>query len=231
MSLFVIADLHLSLNGEKPMDVFRGWHNYVERLEDNWRRVVQEGDTVVIAGDISWAMKLEDAVQDFQFLHSLPGEKILLKGNHDYWWSTRSKIDAFFQEQGFSTLRILHNCAYRVGDVAVCGTRGWLYNSETAEDKKIVAREAGRLLASLAEGEKLGGEPMVFLHYPPVYDSMECGGILDILEERRISHCYFGHIHGQYAARKALVGEYRGVRMHLISCDFVNFTPVLVAKG
>ena len=94
-----------------------------------------------------------------------------------------------------------------------------------------VAREAGRLLASLAEGEKLGGEPMVFLHYPPVYDSMECGGILDILEERRISHCYFGHIHGQYAARKALVGEYRGVRMHLISCDFVNFTPVLVAKG
>lgn len=231
MSLFVIADLHLSLNGEKPMDVFRGWHNYVERLEDNWRRVVQEGDTVVIAGDISWAMKLEDAVQDFQFLHSLPGEKILLKGNHDYWWSTRSKIDAFFQEQGFSTLRILHNCAYRVGDVAVCGTRGWLYNSETAEDKKIVAREAGRLLASLAEGEKLGGEPMVFLHYPPVYDNMECGGILDILEERRISHCYFGHIHGQYAARKALVGEYRGVRMHLISCDFVNFTPVLVAKG
>ena len=95
MSLFVIADLHLSLNGEKPMDVFRGWHNYVERLEDNWRRVVQEGDTVVIAGDISWAMKLEDAVQDFQFLHSLPGEKILLKGNHDYWWSTRSKIDQF----------------------------------------------------------------------------------------------------------------------------------------
>ena len=231
MSLFAIADLHLSLNGEKPMDVFKGWHNYVERLEKNWRRVVQEGDTVVIAGDISWAMKLEDALLDFQFLHSLPGEKILLKGNHDYWWSTRSKIDAFFQEQGFSTLHILHNCAYRVGDVAVCGTRGWLYNSETAEDKKIVAREAGRLLASLAEGEKLGGEPMVFLHYPPVYDNMECGGILDILEERRISHCYFGHIHGQYAARKALVGEYRGVRMHLISCDFVNFTPVLVAKG
>lgn len=103
MSLFVIADLHLSLNGEKPMDVFRGWHNYVERLEDNWRRVVQEGDTVVIAGDISWAMKLEDAVQDFQFLHSLPGEKILLKGNHDYWWSTRSKIDQFLAEHGFLT--------------------------------------------------------------------------------------------------------------------------------
>ena len=116
MSLFVIADLHLSLNGEKPMDVFRGWHNYVERLEDNWRRVVQEGDTVVIAGDISWAMKLEDAVQDFQFLHSLPGEKILLKGNHDYWWSTRSKIDQFLAEHGFFDMKVLHNCAYQVVD-------------------------------------------------------------------------------------------------------------------
>lgn len=231
MALYVIADLHLSLGADKPMDVFPGWKDYVQRLEKNWTALVKPEDTVVVAGDISWAMRLEDAAADFAFLNGLPGQKLLLKGNHDYWWSTRSKIDAFFQEQGFSTLHILHNCAYRVGDVAVCGTRGWLYNSETAEDKKIVAREAGRLLVSLAEGEKLGGEPMVFLHYPPVYDNMECGGILDILEERRISHCYFGHIHGQYAARKALVGEYRGVRMHLISCDFVNFTPVLVAKG
>ena len=231
MALYVIADLHLSLGADKPMDVFPGWKDYVQRLEKNWTALVKPEDTVVVAGDISWAMRLEDAAADFAFLNGLPGQKLLLKGNHDYWWSTRSKIDAFFQEQGFSTLHILHNCAYRVGDVAVCGTRGWLYNSETAEDKKIVAREAGRLLTSLAEGEKLGGEPMVFLHYPPVYDNMECGGILDILEERRISHCYFGHIHGQYAARKALVGEYRGVRMHLISCDFVNFTPVLVAKG
>ena len=145
MSLFAIADLHLSLNGEKPMDVFKGWHNYVERLEKNWRRVVQEGDTVVIAGDISWAMKLEDAVQDFQFLHSLPGEKILLKGNHDYWWSTRSKIDQFLAEQGFFDMKVLHNCAYLVEGKALFGTRGWLYNSATAEDKKIVAREAGRL--------------------------------------------------------------------------------------
>ena len=231
MALYVIADLHLSLGADKPMDVFPGWKDYVQRLEKNWTALVKPEDTVVVAGDISWAMRLEEAAADFAFLNGLPGQKLLLKGNHDYWWSTRSKIDAFFQEQGFSTLHILHNCAYRVGDVAVCGTRGWLYNSETAEDKKIVAREAGRLLASLAEGEKLGGEPMVFLHYPPVYDNMECWGILDILEERRISHCYFGHIHGQYAARKALVGEYRGVRMHLISCDFVNFTPVLVAKG
>ena len=228
MSLFVIADLHLSLNGEKPMDVFRGWHNYVERLEDNWRRVVQEGDTVVIAGDISWAMKLEDAVQDFQFLHSLPGEKILLKGNHDYWWSTRSKIDQFLVEHGFFDMKVLHNCAYQVEGKALCGTRGWLYNSATVEDKKIVAREAGRLSMSMAEAKKLGGELVAFLHYPPVYDNMECQELLDLLAENQVSRCYFGHIHGQYAAQKALVGEYKGVHMRLISADYVQFCPVRV---
>ena len=228
MSLFAIADLHLSLNGEKPMDVFKGWHNYVERLEKNWRRVVQEGDTVVIAGDISWAMKLEDALLDFQFLHSLPGEKILLKGNHDYWWSTRSKIDQFLAEQGFFDMKVLHNCAYLVEGKALFGTRGWLYNSATAEDKKIVAREARRLSMSMAEAKKLGGELVAFLHYPPVYDSMECQEILDLLAENQITRCYFGHIHGQYAAQKALVGEYKGVHMRLISADYVQFRPVLV---
>lgn len=228
MSLFAIADLHLSLNGEKPMDVFRGWQNYVQRLEENWRRVVKEEDTVVVAGDISWAMKLEDSLQDFQFLHSLPGEKILLKGNHDYWWSTRSKIDQFLSANGFSDMKVLHNCAYLVDGKALCGTRGWLYNSETAEDKKIVAREAGRLSASMAEAKKLGGELTAFLHYPPVYDDMECKEILELLAENEIRQCYFGHIHGQNAAQKALVGEYKGVQMHLISADYVQFCPVRV---
>lgn len=228
MSLFAIADLHLSLNGEKPMDVFRGWQNYVQRLEENWRRVVKEEDTVVVAGDISWAMKLEDSLQDFQFLHSLPGEKILLKGNHDYWWSTRSKIDQFLSANGFSDMKVLHNCAYLVDGKALCGTRGWLYNSETAEDKKIVAREAGRLSASMAEAKKLEGELTAFLHYPPVYDDMECKEILELLAENEIRQCYFGHIHGQNAAQKALVGEYKGVQMHLISADYVQFCPVRV---
>ncbi len=228
MSLFTIADLHLSLNGEKPMDVFRGWQNYVQRLEENWRRVVKEGDTVVVAGDISWAMKLEDTLQDFQFLHSLPGEKILLKGNHDYWWSTRSKIDQFLAANGFSDMKVLFNCAYLAEGKVLCGTRGWLYNSETAEDRKIVAREAGRLSMSLAEGKKLGDNLVAFLHYPPVYDNMECREILELLAENNIRHCYFGHIHGQYAAQKALVGEYKGVKMHLISADYVQFCPVRV---
>ncbi len=228
MALFVIADLHLSLGADKPMDVFRGWENYVDRLEKNWRALVSPEDTVVIAGDISWAMKLEDSLRDFSFLHSLPGTKILLKGNHDYWWSTRSKIDSFFAEQGFHTLKILHNCAYQVDGKALCGTRGWIYNSETAEDKKIVNREAGRLLASIGEAKKLGGKLVAFLHYPPVYDGMECRELLDILTDQGVEECYFGHIHGQYAAKKALTGEYKGVRMRLISCDFVNFCPLLI---
>lgn len=228
MALFVIADLHLSLGTDKPMDGFKGWQDYVSRLEENWRNIVKPEDTVVIAGDISWAMKLEDSLADFTFINSLPGEKIIMKGNHDYWWSTRNKIDNFFAQNGLNTLHILHNGAYRVGDRAICGTRGWLYNSETEEDKKIVNREVGRLVASLEEGKKLGGELTAFLHYPPVYDIMECREILDTLVEYGVKQCYFGHIHGQYAAKKALVGEYRGVHMHLISCDYVNFCPVLI---
>ena len=229
MALFVIADLHLSLGADKPMDVFPGWNDYVQRLEKNWNSLIKPEDTVVLAGDISWAMNLEDALEDFAFIHSLPGEKIIMKGNHDYWWSTRNKADSFFAAHGFTSLRILHNCAYRVGERALCGTRGWLYNSESAEDRKIVLRESGRLLASIEEGKKLGGELTVFLHYPPVYDTMECREILDLLVEQGVKECYFGHIHGQYAAKKALVGEYRGVRMRLISADFVNFCPVLVS--
>lgn len=226
MALFAIADLHLSLGADKPMDVFRGWQDYVQRLEENWRGMVGDTDTVVIAGDISWAMKLEDTLKDFSFINSLPGQKLLLKGNHDYWWSTRNKMDRFFLENGWDTLHILHNCAYRVDDKAICGTRGWLYNAETAEDRRIVSREAGRLLSSIEQAKALGGELAAFLHYPPVYDSMECRELLEILRENQIRHCYFGHIHGQYAAKKALAGSYQGIGMHLISCDYVNFAPV-----
>lgn len=228
MALYVIADLHLSLGADKPMDVFRGWKDYVERLEANWRDTVNEEDTVVIAGDISWAMKLEDTKKDFAFLHSLPGRKLIMKGNHDYWWSTRNKIDSFFSENGFFDFSVLHNCAYLVEGKSLCGTRGWLYRAESEEDKKIVNREAGRLLASIDAGEKLGGKLVAFLHYPPVYDDMECSEIMEILSQKQITDCYFGHIHGYYATQKALIGEYKGVRMHLISCDYVNFCPVEV---
>ena len=228
MALYTIADLHLSLGADKPMDVFRGWENYVERLEKNWRALVTPEDTVVIAGDISWGMRLEETEKDFAFLNGLPGRKLILKGNHDYWWSTRSKIDAFFKEKGFDTLEIVFNSAVRVGDITVCGTRGWLYNAETAEDRKIVARENGRLIASLKAAQTLGGTPVVFLHYPPVYDTAECTALLDTMLEYGIKDCYFGHIHGDHAAKRASVGEYRGIWMHLISCDYIRFMPKLV---
>lgn len=227
MSLFVIADLHLSLNGEKPMDVFRGWHNYVERLEDNWRRVVQEGDTVVIAGDISWAMKLEDAVQDFQFLHSLPGEKILLKGNHDYWWSTASKAYRFFAENGIENIEILNNNCLLYGETAICGTRGWFYEEERggAHDRKIMLREVGRLETSLkCAGER---EKLVFLHYPPKYMSYECPEIIAMLEKYGVKGCWYGHIHGRGIA-SAFEGRLGGVDYRLVSADALDFRPVKI---
>ena len=185
------------------MDVFEGWQDYVQKLEKNWRAVVSEEDTVVIAGDISWAMRLEETEKDFAFIHSLPGKKWLLKGNHDYWWSTRKKIDAFLAEKGFDSIGVIHNSA-------------------------VLADGMGRLNASIDDGIRQGGDPVVFLHYPPVYDGAECREILDVLVKRGIKTCYFGHIHGSQAARRAITGEYAGIKMVLISCDHLKFLPLLV---
>ncbi|WP_101697855.1 metallophosphoesterase [Clostridium minihomine] len=228
MALYAIADLHLSLGANKPMDVFEGWQGYVAKLEQHWHRIVKEEDTVVIAGDISWAMKLEETQKDFQFLNSLPGKKLLLKGNHDYWWSTKSKIDTYFAANGFDSLQIVHNNSYAVGEFGVCGTRGWLYNAASDEDIKIVKREVGRLNASIDHALAQGLEPIVFLHYPPVYDGMVCKEILEVLLSRGIRKCYFGHIHGTQASKRAVTGEYQGIELHLISCDYLGFAPLCV---
>lgn len=228
MALFVIADLHLSFGTDKPMDVFPGWENYTQKLEENWNRLVGDEDTVVIAGDISWAMKLEETKEDFTFIHRLPGKKLLLKGNHDYWWSTKTKIEQYLSANGFDDLSVVFNCAHEADGKIIFGTRGWLYNAATDEDIKIVNREVGRLRLSLEDAKKYPGEKVAFLHYPPVYDNMECTEILQVLLENDIKDCYFGHIHGKQAGRKAPTGEYKGIRMHLISCDYVGFAPVRV---
>lgn len=227
MALFAIADLHLSLGTNKPMDVFPGWNNYVERLENNWRKLISGDDTVVIAGDISWAMSLEQTIKDFAFLQSLPGRKLLLKGNHDYWWTTRRKMDAFLESNGFDSLGIVHNSAEVAGDFAVCGTRGWFYDAEADADKKILAREVGRLSLSIDEAFKTGKEPVVFLHYPPVYGTFVCREIVSVLQEKHIRRCYYGHLHGG-DARRISVHTYETIRFQLISCDAVDFTPVLI---
>lgn len=162
MALYVIADIHLSLSTGKTMDIFGGWVDYEQRLEKNWRRVVEEDDTVVIPGDVSWSMTLEEGLEDFKFLDSLPGRKILMKGNHDYWWSTKKKADDFFTANSLTTLNILHNNAYTCGNLAVCGTRGWFFDAEEDSDKKIILREAGRLRTSIQEAKKRGLSPLCF---------------------------------------------------------------------
>lgn len=228
MSLFVIADLHLSFGANKPMNIFRGWDNYEERLEKNWRSLVTGEDTVVIPGDISWAMKLNECYEDFKFIHNLPGKKLLLKGNHDYWWDTRRKIENYLRENGFDSIEIVFNSAKAVGEYAVCGTRGWFYDAEADSDKKVLNREVGRLRTSITEALKTGLEPVVFLHYPPVYGDQRCDDILNVLKEYNIKKCYYGHLHGSNVAKKAVTGEFEGINFKLISSDYVKFVPILV---
>ena len=228
MSLYVLGDPHLSLGVDKPMDIFGGWGNYVERIEKNWKEIVKDEDTVVLAGDISWAMRLGEALEDFRFLDSLPGRKIIMKGNHDYWWETKTKTEKFFADNGLSPLCVLFNNAYRIGDISVCGTRGWFYDAKSEQDGKVLNREVGRLKMSIEAGRKLGGEPVVFLHYPPVYAGKECPEIMNVLLEENIRYCYYGHIHGKRASSLATVGNYRGIEFKMISCDQTGFRVIPV---
>lgn len=228
MSLFVIADLHLSLGTNKPMDIFSGWNDYEKRLEKNWRAIVTDNDTVVIPGDISWAMKLNETYEDFKFINNLPGKKLFLKGNHDYWWDTRRKIENYLAENRFDTIEIVFNSAVPVENFAVCGTRGWFYDAEKDSDKKILNREVGRLRTSITEALKTGLEPVVFLHYPPVYGGQRCNEILDVLKEYDIKKCYYGHLHGSRVTQRAVMGDFEGINFKLISSDYVKFMPVLV---
>ncbi len=224
MSLYAIGDLHLSLSADKPMDVFRGWQDYVNRIRNNWTRIVGENDTVVIPGDISWALKLSDARADFAFLDSLPGKKIILKGNHDLWWSTAKKLREFLEENEFSTISFVFNNAIEVEDFAVCGTRGWFYDLKG--ESLVVLREAGRLEASIKAALETGKKPIVFTHYPPVYGDWVCEEIFDVIKRYGIKKVYHGHIHGSgfHNAKKS----YDGVDFQLLSADCVDFSPVMI---
>lgn len=228
MSVYAIADLHLSFGTDKPMDIFSGWSDYVTRLENNWRRLITDNDTVVIAGDISWALKLEECYEDFAFINSLPGKKLFIKGNHDYWWGTKSKIDEYLKSNGFDTIEIVFNNAYARDGIAICGTRGWNYESSGEKDIKILNREIGRLNMSINEAKKTGYEPVAFLHYPPVYDTIVCQEIIDTLKSQGIKKCYYGHLHGTNTHRHAVTGNYEGIELKLISCDYTEFYPVPV---
>ena len=228
MAVYAIADLHLSFGTDKPMDVFSGWTNYTERIKNNWQKLIGENDTVVIAGDVSWAMKLSETDADFRFIDSLNGRKIILKGNHDYWWSTKGKMDKYIAEKGFDSISILHNNYYLADGTALCGSRGWFYDAEEDADKLILNREVGRLRMSIEPALRDGYEPIVFLHYPPIYNNMECDEILGVLKEYNIKKCFYGHIHGGNAAKKAFIGEKYGINFKLIACDYLGFMPLAV---
>ncbi|MCR4779752.1 MAG: metallophosphoesterase [Ruminiclostridium sp.] len=229
MSVYAIADLHLSLGEKKPMDIFRGWQNYVERLTENWNGTVKDEDTVVIPGDISWAMKIEDTETDFRFINDrLSGNKIFLKGNHDYWWATLGKMQRFLAEKGLNRIRIVNNNAYRAEDICVVGTRGWINDGTEEADVKVLAREEGRLRMSAAEGVKLGGEMVAFIHYPPLYNGEKNDYILRVIKEFGIKRCYYGHIHGRQGHERAFTGEYEGTDYKMISADWLGFMPVKI---
>ena len=237
MALFALADTHLSISTDKPMDIFgRRWENWDKKLISAWLETVTDEDTVVIPGDISWGISLEEAKEDLLLLNSLPGKKLIGYGNHDYWWSTASKINAFFEEYGITTVELFYNNAFAVGETVICGTRGWYTDEKTAQSAKIKAdydkivnRETVRLQLSIAEANKLIAAsptpltPIAFFHFPPVFEHYVCRPILDILHANGIKQCYFGHIHGQYNTPPETVFE--GITFSIISADYLNFRP------
>ena len=227
MALYAIGDLHLCLGAPKPMDIFGGnWTGYMDKLKEGMS-CIREEDTTVLLGDLSWALSLEESAADFAWINEIPGRKIILKGNHDYWWSTASKFYKFCEENGFSDMLILNNNHYEYDGYAICGTRGWFFEEERSgeHDEKVFKRELLRLEASL----KAAGElpKIVFLHYPPRYKGYECQEILDILQRYDVRRCFYGHLHGA-SHGLAQEGIWDGIEFKLVAADKLNFKPHLV---
>lgn len=234
MALYVMADLHLSTETNKPMDVFGSrWQGYTEKIEKRWNSLIEDGDTVVVPGDISWALKLDDARSDMLFLDRLRGRKLIGKGNHDFWWASEKKMLAAFENWGIKSISVMHNNAYLVEDKIICSSRGWYVEPKLqgkifdTDYEKIVSRECGRLKCSLDMGKKIREEHdcmiYVFLHFPPVFGDFVCRPIVDVLHEYGIGRVFFGHIHGNCSAPPYI--EYEGIKMEIISSDFLDFYP------
>ena len=227
MALYAIGDLHLCLGADKPMDIFGGaWVGYMDKLRQGLH-MIQPEDTTVLLGDLSWALDLNDAKADFDFINQIPGRKIILKGNHDYWWSTVAKFNKFCQENGYTDQYILNNNHYEYNGYAICGTRGWFFEEERsgAHDEKVFKRELLRLEASLKSAGDL--PKIVFLHYPPKYKGYECPEILELLKHYDVRRCFYGHLHGASHAL-AMEGIWDGVDFRLVAADKIGFQPVMV---
>ena len=227
MALYAIGDLHLCLGAPKPMDIFGGaWVGYMEKLRDGLS-VIGPEDTTVLLGDLSWALDLNASRADFAWINEIPGKKIILKGNHDYWWSTAAKFHKFCAGNGFENMYILNNNHFEYDGWAICGTRGWFFEEERSgqHDEKVFKRELIRLEASLKSAGEL--PKMVFLHYPPRYKGYECREILDLLEKYEVCRCFYGHLHGG-SHKLAMEGLWDGVDFRLVAADYLDFKPYTV---
>ena len=228
MALYAIGDLHLGLSVDKPMDVFGpGWENHVQRLQDAFSKL-HDDDVTVLCGDTSWGIDFQESLADFQFIDALPGRKLILKGNHDYWWNTAAKMKRFFAENGLTTIDILPTNCHTSGAYALCGTRGWFFEEDQKpHNEKVLNREVGRLEASLKLAE---GRPILaFLHYPPLYEGYRCPEILKKLEEYGVERCFYGHLHG-VTHRRAIQGSFGGVDYSLVSADYLRFEPKKICE-
>lgn len=230
MSIYTIGDLHLSFHEDKPMSIFgENWKEHEEKIKKDWIEKVKENDLVVLPGDFSWSTYLKDTYEDFFYLNSLPGKKLLLKGNHDYWWTTLTSMRNFLEENDLKNIDFVYNSAYEFEDYIIAGTRGWGQNEE-GEDKKLLKREVARLELSLEEASKLNEnkakEIIVFLHYPPITNSNivnnEMNDFIKIMKKYNIKRCYYGHLHS-VAIKEAIEGEYYGINFKLVSADGLDF--------
>ena len=231
MSIYVMGDLHLPFGVNKPMDVFGdGWQGYTEKIKEDWNKKVKNEDTVILAGDFSWATYLEDTYRDFEYLCALPGKKIMLKGNHDYWWTTVTSMKKYLEENDFNNIDFLYNNSFLIEDKIIVGTRGWAL-LDTENSRKMVKREAARLELSLKSAiEKYGEQKEIIciMHYPPVlatYMKNEYtynSEFLDVMKKYNVKRCYYGHLHGA-SHKDAIEGNVEGINLKLISGDYLNF--------
>ncbi len=221
MALYAIGDLHLSFTADKSMEVFGpAWEGYMDRIREALSALAPE-DVLVLAGDTSWGMTLEEAEADFRFLDAFPCRKLLVKGNHDYWWNTVSKMKRFFADRNFTTFDFLHNNCAVYGDYALCGTRGW-FLEEDPQNVKVLNREVCRLEASFRAA---GDRPILcFLHYPPLYQGYACPELLETIRRFPVERCFYGHLHG-YAIQRRWEGIWENTEFSLISADFLRFRP------
>ena len=228
MAIYTIGDLHLSFNNPKPMNIFGdNWENHEEKIKKDWISKVKEEDTVIHPGDFSWAMHLKDTYKDFEYLCSLPGQKIMLKGNHEYWWTTITNIKKFLKDNNFQNIDFVQTNSIEVEDKIICGTRGWSLNHlDTENSKKVLAREELRLELSIKDAisKNVDGskEIIVFIHYPPIIKQNLDTGFMRILKKYDIKSCYYAHLHGK-SIEEAVEGKINGIEFKLVSADGLDF--------